>query len=466
MARRVLRALLCWGGARAAAAVLVGGGGLRGRGPALPWEDGAASASSSARLTAEEERQVDEYRELKRRQLMSYISTGTMPLPMPGEERKKELWERKLREADSPLDRKLVDFVDEQADKTGMIEGAQVHHEEKPKQKKGKFRLELPVPHSNGTRYVNLGGMNFRTMKFYHMHIPRTGGTSFKQDAYKTTVNNGTLTLFSKEGCWAWKNRFPYVDAVVTFVRNPRSHVLSQFLYCTQGQIKGLTQVRKFRPWIEDWTKIKNKGTFVGDFGSRGHSDKQLFFQKYLTSSFLPFHCYSPWNLMVQHFSCRGTPFNYTNQSVEAKTEIAIQNMKETYFVGITEAYQESLCLFHVKVHDTLPGFCDCKNGTSWRSFNSTHMGFYLLPVRDKPKVSDWRPETTELVDNLTRGDWALYQASLNRFARELHAVEQRFNTTIMCDDKLLSQSRMEDPAQRDFSLYMRQARASLKARP
>merc|ERR1719401_2984029 len=105
----------------------------------------------------------------------------------------------------------------------------------------------------------------------------------------------------------------------------------------------------------------------VGDFGSRSHSDSQIHFQKYVHATMLPFHCYDPSNLQVQHFSCRGNPFNYTK---EPQTEQAIKNMKETFFVGITEAYKESLCLFMVKVHDSLPNWCRCEDKTLWKTYN------------------------------------------------------------------------------------------------
>mmetsp|Transcript_20215 Transcript_20215/g.63324 ORF Transcript_20215/g.63324 Transcript_20215/m.63324 type:complete len:405 (-) Transcript_20215:295-1509(-) len=320
-----------------------------------------------------------------------------------------------------------------------------------------------PGLQNNWTKWTWWNGRKYKTMLFYHMHIPRTGGSSFVVDAPREVLNNLTLSMVSKEGCYNWRKRLPGVDEVVTMVRNPRSHVLSQFLYCAHGSIHMMTQVHKFVPWLEAWTKTVRKGELVGDFASRSQNSRQLLFHKYVTHTFLPFHCYSPVNLMVQHFTCRGHPFNYTKQD---RTSIAIENMKSTFFVGITEAYQESMCLFHAKVHDSLPEWCDCTNRTAWHKFKSSHTSYYIEPMKEEwHSVDNWKPETRQMVDNLTRGDMALYQASLHRFAREIHAAEQRFNTTIMCNDRLLQQSQMEDLAQRDFSLFMREARATLKVR-
>merc|ERR1719419_1969009 len=103
---------------------------------------------------------------------------------------------------------------------------------------------------------------------------------------------NSSMSIVSKEGCYSWKNRIKGVDHVITFVRNPRSHVLSQFLFCSEGSIHLMTQVHNFTTWIKDWTELVRKGKINGDYASRSHNDRQLKFQKFITHSFLPYHCY------------------------------------------------------------------------------------------------------------------------------------------------------------------------------
>jgi len=298
-------------------------------------------------------------------------------------------------------------------------------------------------------------------MRIYHLHIPRTAGTSFFWDVPR--VFNISQSMVSKEGCWKWKDRLKEITHVATFLRDPRSHVLSQWKYCSQGSIHLMTQVHKFRPWLKDWQKLLNDGKLKGDFGSRSQTDRQLKFQKYLTASFLPFHCYSPSNLMVQHFSCRGTPFNYTGTD---NTKLAIKNMEATWFVGITEAYKESICLLHTKVHKKLPDWCNCENKTAWESFKSSHSSYYLDKTKVGANVSELQPDTIQMIDNMTHGDRQLYQAGLRRFKREVREAEAKFHTKILCDDTLLLHQKVQDPTQKNFAMFLRDARTELRAAP
>jgi len=264
----------------------------------------------------------------------------------------------------------------------------------------------------------------------YYMHIPRTAGTSFFRDANRVVWG---LVMTSKEGCYGWKDRLDGVDRVATMVRNPRTHVLSQYLYCSEGPISWMTKVRGFQKWIKDWTGLQAQGTVVGDFSAGGHD--QISTQKYVTFTSLPFKCYNPANLQSQHFTCK-RPFKYPDK-VDA--ELAVRNMQNTWFVGVAEAYQESLCLLHVKARGTLPAFCDCRDRTSWLAFNQTRSARHGERTKLSRNVSEQPEGVLRAVDALTAADGLLYDAAVRRFVRELREAERRFGRSILCAESPLA---------------------------
>jgi len=304
-----------------------------------------------------------------------------------------------------------------------------------------------------------------------HIHIPKTAGTSFMRAASDATRLRG-LTIKSTEGCLAPpKSSPPSIDSAIMF-RKPRAHVLSQFDLCRPRYGPSwLSLVRRpgepafpasFEVWLRQWKALKDGG-WHGDFtpafpyapgvinylnGIWGNFPLWMHVSPYyaLNSTAgwahfdgggtlehftdVPYNCYVPISMQAQRLTCH-MPLNY---SVLPSADLAVSNMKGSWFVGLVEAYQASICLFHVKLGNPLPSYCNCKDPQRWNSYNTTKMN--VNP--NGHRLSDFSPEVIRLIDDLTEADRKLYNAARLRFVSEIRQVEKTFNTMILCDESVL----------------------------
>jgi hypothetical protein len=270
------------------------------------------------------------------------------------------------------------------------------------------------------------------------LHISQCTGRSATEDL-KQHVKG---TVYSKETCF--DDELADQKRVVAFLRNPRSHVLSQYYHCDTMRQELMSALRKtghsgpFRKtgdgnekqnwpdlsgWLDHWASLKENV----ENGTASQKDT--------------LHCYLPINLQVRQMSCkaRGTqkfvgldaqalshPTNYAGN-----VSVALSNIQRIAHVGITEFYQESMCLFHVQEFDEFPPYCNCENLTAWKSFSQKREshGVIYHPSWENITQSDFKR-----IDALTHEDWQLYTAGIERFTAEIHQAEQRFNKKILCD--------------------------------
>mmetsp|Transcript_100889 Transcript_100889/g.314519 ORF Transcript_100889/g.314519 Transcript_100889/m.314519 type:complete len:375 (+) Transcript_100889:161-1285(+) len=280
---------------------------------------------------------------------------------------------------------------------------------------------------------------------WYHLHTPRTAGSSLYQDAKKlfrsaspggvSLARRGASRMLSKEGCFNWKDRIAHIniEAVAMMVREPRAHVFSQFLFCHQGSESEMTGVKNLTEWLQEWVRLQAEGKVVGNFANDNGAHNDINLQKYVIFTGLPFKCYNPINLQTHHLTC-DYPFEYPTKAASA--EVAIRNMQEATFVGITEFYQESMCVFHSMALKFLPGYCDCRNQTAWKSFQGTHTAFHSVQSNSGLMLVNQPAEVLATMDALTRKDAQLYKAALKRFRQDALDVEEAFNTSIICDER------------------------------
>eukprot|EP00931_Biecheleriopsis_adriatica_P030052 TRINITY_DN17738_c0_g1_i1.p1 TRINITY_DN17738_c0_g1~~TRINITY_DN17738_c0_g1_i1.p1 ORF type:complete len:674 (-),score=115.87 TRINITY_DN17738_c0_g1_i1:310-2331(-) len=258
----------------------------------------------------------------------------------------------------------------------------------------------------------------------YHVHIPKVdAGMSFRSDAAEISGVN----VSSEEACLS---DFPTSGKHLVLLREPRAHVLSQYYFCKESNDPGPSRASFLMPqniseWVDFWTRFVSTGQSSQNF-QYGPKTKD---NTPWCSSRMPYGCYSPFNLQSQRLTCQHA-YDYSRASSE---DAAIQILGKLYFVGIQEAYQESLCLLHGLRHDNLPSWCDCENKTSWSKAalsNEIHGGaphnFWELSQ-----------ETRQGIDSLTAGDAALYKAGVERFVRDVRKLEERLHGRILCQEKL-----------------------------
>jgi len=323
---------------------------------------------------------------------------------------------------------------------------------------------------------VSLAGSSDAVLKdvVYHLHIPKVAGISFGLDALDMLAAQG-LKQASREGCYAWQEQQPRVRGTAVMLRNPRKHVLSQYDFCADGFVLEYRQAVKpagspdlppnFEDWVQAWSDLQDAG-WHGDFTppldvvsanpveARGRFERIKAWSSppfSPESRFLdvkdwheldgggtiwhfvnvPFQCYSPLSFQTQRLSCT-KPMEFPQKP---DLDRAVQNMKGAWFVGLVDAYQASICLFHAKLSNQLPAYCDCRKPELWNSFK----GHQENTNEHHRKISEYPPQVLELVDKLTVADRALYEAGRKRFVDEIREVERAHGTQILCNETKLA---------------------------
>merc|ERR550532_618435 len=102
---------------------------------------------------------------------------------------------------------------------------------------------------------------------------------------------------------------------------------------------------------------------------------------------------------MAAHFTCSAKGFA-TDDLVRSQYKTPpLHTLKETLgnlsFIGLQEAYHESLCLFKIQRYGIFPDECDCN--TKLATQNETHMDWGVK----QHHVSDYGEDTWAKVDFL-----------------------------------------------------------------
>lgn len=247
--------------------------------------------------------------------------------------------------------------------------------------------------------------------ELYHFHIPKTAGRSFREDLLDI-YPAGRERIVSKEECFVYGAEHG-VGRIATMVRNPMAHVLSQHRHCTASGRHDRGWGLDWEPTLENWLAYNLK---LRESGVTRVLGKLM-------------DCLNPMDLHSHRWTCNTT----WDQALHVDTDLAIRNMHATWFVGVRELYQESLCLFYVKVRGRLPQKCHCGNMTAWTNF-STHFVTTHYNVHS-PRYSSWSDRARGLAEQLTKSDTQLYKAALRRFLGELRWVEIRFGRRVLCRD-------------------------------
>lgn len=164
------------------------------------------------------------------------------------------------------------------------------------------------------------------------MHIPKTAGASF----YSEMVGNGVLFTGISPGmnekCFYFKGKKQF-----TMIREPYSHVLSQYKMC------------KFSSWGKTKTCYFPANDPLG----------------YWLNNFSGCNCYHPNNMQVRFLTC-------SNKNIRGHLDIdgfkynvkkAMKNLLSLkYGFGLTEFYTESVCLLIHNLGRRLPKWCFCSD--------------------------------------------------------------------------------------------------------
>ena len=294
----------------------------------------------------------------------------------------------------------------------------------------------------------------------YLLHIPKTAVTSALKDfhalpGYSTRGDpvfgirfqqQQPVRIVTSEGCFGRGDELGL--PVATFLREPRAHVVSQYYHCRLsedheygwGSMPGTID-----EWVASWAQSTPKDrealAVAPTCYHAGVPD--------------PYCCYIPWNQQTQRLTCTEMPglahpaLTWTgdaridNSSTwpvdgarvapQLNETLALANVRRARFIGLVEAYQESLCLFAATTAGVgaLPAWCDCEDQEAWGRFVSmddTH-GNYTHPPPDALPA-----EVLEQIDEMTAKDRMVYEAMVGRFMQDVASVERTSGQRILCD--------------------------------
>jgi len=259
--------------------------------------------------------------------------------------------------------------------------------------------------------------------RVFFFHLAKTAGSSALADLPRHL--SMTTHLSSYECCWPSFSEPDALEptAVITFIREPKAHVYSQWNHCRKNldnwfNPRGLPAT--FSQWLRYWNRVGDHPT-VHEHG---------------------FHCYVPINLQARALSChaKGCPLvthaldeavlHDTSGKLAVDEDLATRRLQHSVrFVGLTEFYQESMCLLHAISRDSLPDYCHCEDHEAWAKFphaNLDHGG-----VVSKTHVLS--KEDADMIRKLTQADARLYEVAMGRFMEAVDLVEGRFGKRVFC---------------------------------
>jgi hypothetical protein len=244
--------------------------------------------------------------------------------------------------------------------------------------------------------------------KFHMLHIPKTAMCSVMTDILDIIPRD---KIYSQEDC--------YVDTTqsdaetMVFLRQPRTHVMSQFFQCTTSDdwpFPHPNLTHDFGTWVKSWAASYLKGTAHG------------------IMAYWDIGCYRPIDMQSHRLTCERAIQMRFDYPKEVNVTQAIHNMKKTKYIGVVEAYRESICVWKTKLTGKLAPGCDCAKALiAPHETHETHGASH-------PPIESFSEDILAQIDAITKNDIKLYKATVHRFTDEAHELEAQHNATLLCN--------------------------------
>ena len=258
----------------------------------------------------------------------------------------------------------------------------------------------------------------------------------------------------SREACFGVLEEENQGIAIVTMLRSPRAHVISQYMHCQYMHCRFRPSHGPQWPALPAMDKGHNKSFPLKSDVFEGFNvwlDHMLDANRTFSRLDDSFHCYTPWNLQSRMLTCSVSASGhngaqiihdkYTNfRQKPTKTphwrkveEIMLSDA--LVFIGLTERYFESVCAIKWIQTGSMPSGCFCGARSSERQLllhQEDHGVPHLLDASELPI------ETLRKIDSLTRIDRIAYQLARRRFIEIISLIERESGSKIICDDEMI----------------------------
>lgn len=271
------------------------------------------------------------------------------------------------------------------------------------------------------------------TELFSYVHISKTGGSTFI-----TWVNASRffsrfyprVSAGQEHGHLYDRVQRPHAQRLV-FLRSPRGHVLSMFKECR----------------YDDWgvRLIRSNLSTVPHAGTHQHD-----FEKWINFYIMratgnntgknSMGCYDPWNFQARFMTSWSARPNWAalHEGYDPSIDAVLTSYLEMDWVGLTDFYDESLCLLLSRLQSraaaaTFKKSCNCQDTNRSALMN--------VPIERHGSVSssavDIYPELAAKMDRLTAVDSLLFSVALHGFFSDIKWLEARVGFRVMCPDTL-----------------------------
>jgi len=291
--------------------------------------------------------------------------------------------------------------------------------------------------------------VNATVPKAFHLiHIPKSAGDSVMQDSPahmavgQTLKGNKELPYYATVHTEKFWNDPEDNQRAVVFLREPTSHIFSQFLECkydTWGQNKtngtefpGFGELDDVMAGFDDWIShfANTTASHTADYIQHGRNPKQF-----------AYNCYDPWNMQARYLTLNNDTFfqnvHFVPSAAHARQpplQVAMANLHNPKLIlGITSYYAASMCLleYHALGGQLLTEACRTCGDGKLALTKQQHHDKHGVPAHSTKMITN--PVTQHYIQQLTRVDQELYEYALNLFVEELNVVQNTTGIDLRC---------------------------------
>lgn len=268
------------------------------------------------------------------------------------------------------------------------------------------IRLYIVIPHPVKKLRVIRENPNIN-----FLHIPKTAGVSFYTEM-KHLIKFSDTSPGRNEKCYYYiKVKRPPQYPMVTFLREPVKHVLSQYVFC------------RYSAWGKSVT-----GRYWDSYPDDMYEGFEKWLEDYESPQWRKTQCYFPYNLQTRFLTCTQERGHYYNNLQYYDSDWAFANlMSMEGGYGLTEYYPESLCLIMFTLEMEIPKWCDCNFRDQYVKVHYSHD----VPRHSVEMIS---PKALTTVNEMTVHDHHLYNRAVEVFKARLAAMEGDLGFKVFCN--------------------------------
>jgi len=288
---------------------------------------------------------------------------------------------------------------------------------------------ECPPPSTMSISAMQLGSLSFGALEhkqeITHVHIPKTAGTSVARLLETSGFFPKGHALRSHERVPEDQTGRASGSFMVTGLREPRSHVISQFMHCKYHDTKADRHIRPTRRrlgfptldkpgksedvhGLDRWLDhaLENREKMEAEAAS---NPKPWAINALLHQDPLQYVCYSPWNPQSR-FLLQGQGPVADGHQVEPALADVVATLTAYDHIGTSELYNASACLLFSQMNSgTVPSGCGQKDDRE--KGGHKHMALPKMQYHGVPQLDEKSVPCATLakIDELTKIDRAVY---------------------------------------------------------